>query len=604
MGLLAYNPERVAFLRIRLRAAADELRAVRTDDPAACDAMRSMRLIQTEIEQVWLPLVTRILESSALTGPWWRTALSGLGLEHALVKVMSEGYGWSVQLDRLDDDASIVTAAEARALGALLNETDFESLAADRERLRWLSRQLAIIARSPALSLEFLANFHAWHHLTYVLGREHARHDRPEISGIFDGLMGMWKHQLAPHTLTASKSATLDSLLPAIEDADPYVQALMVRSLRLDAITVATLTHELLTRWLTLKNDRAAPETMDREVVAGRNAGDLLLPLLLDDPAACVWFTELMSRDPALLFETLNDPDVAYQVVLIGTDPSHTSAAAAGDAVLAILDYFRVDPYSRDGFDTDGHPGEYGAFLGSLVAPWLLQFTMVNDDWDASPGTKAALLRVALRDEDAMQRLIADTERIRAGFAASLPAEGVDAAREVGALSNLVLQLSVNELVDDEIANSDGRFNLMWAVVGVASSFLPGGPLVSIGAGIVIATLTNKLNTYLDQPDPTGVRRTAERAMDVALTLAGADAVSRLHQQWLSSGIVADPPPTVDVTSDRESCTSAEYHLRFDDWMASLPGGRDSELANDARDLLAAFVGESEAQSNCAEIAG
>ena len=181
----------------------------------------------------------------------------------------------------------------------------------------------------------------------------------------------------------------------------------------------------------------------------------------------------------------------------------------------------------------------------------------------------------------------------------------------MGELLNLVLQLSVNERVDDEITSEDGRFNLLWAVVGAGSNFLPGGPLIGIASGIAITALSSQLDEYLDQPDPTGVRRTAERAMDVALTIAAADAISRLYQQWIVDGLLDSahrPPPTVEfgdnVFTHDEACPSAEYHDAFSDWRNQLPGGADSALGRQAGDLLAAFVGSSEAQSNCAEIAG
>lgn len=611
MGLFAYDPERLANLKYRLVAAADDLRSLRCADPAAIDAMGSVATIRDDIELVWLPLIARILDNTALTREWWFTAARADNVQNSLVNVMADGYGWIVQHDPLPDDRTIVTPAEARALGATLNSADVLVLAQDRDQLRWLAQQLRVIGRDPALSADFLANFRSWTSVAYVLGLEYARGARPDITRVFDGLMSVWKSTLSPATLSAGKSAQIASLLPAIVNADPYVQALMLRSLHLDAMTVATVANELLTHWLSLKDDPAAPLTIDRQIGPGPNAGDLLLPLLLDDPAACVWFTGLAAQHPAIMFETLNDPDLAYQVILLATDPAHTTSVAASRSVLAILDYFRADPYLRPGFDNDGHPGEYGAFLGDLVAPWLLQFTMSDHQWDASPGEKAALLRVALRDKQAVQQLVADAERIRQGFVKSLSTYDLVAGKQVGELLNLLLQLSVNERVDDEIASSDGRMNLLWTVVGAGSNLLPGGPLVGIASGVALTMLSSKLNEYLDHPDPTGVRRTAERTMDVALTLAGADAVARLYQQWIADGQIDTahpPPPTVNVTDDAvtnsETCPSADYYDAFSEWRSSLPGGTDGELGRQAEELLTAFVGASEAQSNCAEIAG
>ncbi len=607
MGLLAYDPERVAHLRQHLAAAADELRALRSNDPAAIDAMRSVAAIRCDIEQVWLPLIVRILDNTALTRDWWYAATRADNLQNALINVMADGYGWTVQRDPLSDDPTQVSAAEARALGAILNTTDLLELAQDREQLRSLAQQLQIIGRDPALSAEFLANFDSWQTVTYVLGLEYAHSERPDIEAVFDGLMKTWVTTLPPSALTAGKSASLSQLLPPMDNVDPFVQALMVRSLHPNAMTVATLANEMLTRWLAMKNDRGAPTTIDRQVGPGANAGDLLLPLLLDDPAACVWFTELATRQPAILFETLNDPDVAYQVVLVATDPAHTTSAAAGRAVRTILDYFRVDPYLRPGFDNDGHPGEYGLLLGDLVAPWLLQFTMSNNDWEASAGEKAALLRVALHDEQAMEQLTVNAEQIRVGFVESLSTHNTVAAHQVGELLNLLLQLSVNERVDDEIASTEERINLLWTVVGAASNFLPGGPFIGIASGFALTALSNQLGKYLDQPDPTGVRRSAERTMDVALAFAGADAAARLYQQWVADGAINSShpaPPSVVVDGEESWCPSAEYHNAFSDWRAQLPGGINGALSRQAGDLLAVFIGASEAQSNCAEIAG
>lgn len=606
MGLLAYDPDRVRALRNRLTAATDELNTLRCDDPAAVEAMRAVGSIRSALIDVWLPLITRIIDNRALTEPWWHAALQASGERHTLVNAMVNAYGWTLQIDPLDDDSSMTPSA-ARALGVLLAEVDMESLAKDHERVRWLTRQFTIIARQPLLSTAFLTSFDAWRTFTHTLATEHVSGERPDIDAAFGALMAIWRNQLPPGALTAGTSATLTGLLPVDDDdVDLYVQALMVRALRPNPMTAAVVTYELLTEWVTQKHDPMARTGIDRVDGPGANAGDLLLPLFVDNPDACVWFTAATTSRPHVLFETLNDPALAHRVVLVGTHPANTMVKAAGHAVLAILDYFRTNPYMRDGFDTDGHPGEYGEFLGDLVAPWLLQFTMLNHDWDAPPGRKAALLRVALHDDAARQRLVDDTDRMRVGFTESLTHADLQAAVHIGALLNLVLQLSVNELVDDEIASIDGRFNLMWTVVGVASAFIPGGPLVGITKGYALAAMRRKLADYLDRPDPSGVRRRAERAMDVALTLAGADAVTRLYESWVADGKVAPglPPPEVDITAPHEQCPSADYHIQFGRWRDALPGGRTGVLGQEAHDLLAAFIGHGEAQANCAEVAG
>ena len=89
----------------------------------AAQAMRSVTRTRTDIELVWLPVLARILDSTALTRRWWYP-LADSSLEHSLITVMADGYGWSVQADPLTDDSTKVTAAEARALGAMMNMAD------------------------------------------------------------------------------------------------------------------------------------------------------------------------------------------------------------------------------------------------------------------------------------------------------------------------------------------------------------------------------------------------------------------------------------------------------------------------------------------------
>ncbi|MBI4885275.1 MAG: hypothetical protein HY826_14605, partial [Actinobacteria bacterium] len=616
--LLAYDPARVANLRARLIIAAAELHAIRASDPAAAYALRAAAGIRNDVEMVWLPMLTRIIDSEALTGAVWRASGVIDGLQNSVIRTMVDDHGWSIQPDPLANDQSQVTAEEAAALATRLNEIDLSALVKDQRQLQWLAQRLHIIGRDPLLSARFLANLDCWPQLTRELARQHAQSFRfdyssvvspADITNTFEGLMSIWTHSLPKGALTIGSNANVESSLPAIDDADPYVQAMMLRALHPDAMTAAALSRQLLTSWLALKYNPAAPLTLDLGMTSGPNTADLLLPLLLDDPAACVWWMQVTANNPALLFETLDDPATAYRIALVGTDPANTTAAAAGVALSAILDYFGDDPYSRMGFDTDGHPGEYGIFLGDLVAPWLLQFTAANHDWPAPAKRKASLLGIALRDPEALRGLVADAERIRAGFTESLSAGSIDAAKQVGGLLNLLLQLAVNELVADERASTNESWNALWTVVGVAGAFLPGGPLVGIASGAALTLIRGELESYLEQPDPDGTRRTAERAMDVALTLAGGAAVSQLYSKWLHDGAVTaalPPPPGVDL-ADHEStwsCPSADYHQRFELWRQGLPGGPEGVLGHQAADLLAAFIAGSGAQANCAELAG
>jgi hypothetical protein len=69
MALLAYHPERIEALWRHTRHAIDELAAIASDDPAAAEAMRAVRLAQAHLEADWLPLLDRIRSNTALSAP-------------------------------------------------------------------------------------------------------------------------------------------------------------------------------------------------------------------------------------------------------------------------------------------------------------------------------------------------------------------------------------------------------------------------------------------------------------------------------------------------------------------------------------------------------
>ena len=69
MAWLAYNRERVDDLWRHTRAAIDDLTTITSDDPAAAEAIRVVRLAQAHLEREWMPLLDRIRSSAALTAP-------------------------------------------------------------------------------------------------------------------------------------------------------------------------------------------------------------------------------------------------------------------------------------------------------------------------------------------------------------------------------------------------------------------------------------------------------------------------------------------------------------------------------------------------------
>ena len=62
----AYDPVRIQTLSTRTARAVDELRAIRCSDPYASDALRAVRLLRTNLEDLWLPLLEQIRTSQAM----------------------------------------------------------------------------------------------------------------------------------------------------------------------------------------------------------------------------------------------------------------------------------------------------------------------------------------------------------------------------------------------------------------------------------------------------------------------------------------------------------------------------------------------------------
>lgn len=607
MGLLAYHPDEVGRLHQAMRRALDDLHAVSCHDPAAADVMSLLRRSAAQLETVWLPLAFRLLTTDPLSGRQRRDA--GLDtLDLSLITVMAEGYGWSVQTDPLADDTSVVTAEEARALGAMLNEIDPQALADDPAQLAWLAQQLAVIGTDPVLSREFLANFHNWDTLPLVLGTQRAALLSDggdggaavrDIDGVFDGLTGIWRNALDPRTLAAGTQATVGSLLPDLHQPDPYVQALMLRSLHLDPMTLATVSHELLSVWIEHKYD-GDMWSIDLAPRLGPNTADILLAEVALDPIACVRFLTLAQENLDVLFWTLEQPDIAHRIVLTATDPANVTARQAEPLVLAVIEYFRVDPY-RTGFSTDGYPGEYGRLLGELVVPWLQQFTNTNDDWSDDNARHKRAIAIVMGNDEAMQTLLTATDRIVAGY--SFDSDHLVQAQQIGSLLNMIYVAAIDAQVDDEANKSQAGWDLLWTVLSAATNFLDVHPLWAITIGLTVDQLGEFLGEQLlDQPDPERARQQGELLLDLTVTTVAAQWLNSLLAEWCADGTLPTgfpPPPQPDLDS---GCISSDWHDELDDWLAGLPGGRSGLLATTAAGVVDAVVGNGQAEGQCTRL--
>ena len=75
----AYDPVRIGLLSARTVAAIDALSMLRSSDPAAAGAMRAVRLLRCNLEDLWMPLLRQIEASWAMVT--WTTSIAGSAMQ-------------------------------------------------------------------------------------------------------------------------------------------------------------------------------------------------------------------------------------------------------------------------------------------------------------------------------------------------------------------------------------------------------------------------------------------------------------------------------------------------------------------------------------------
>ena len=100
MSLMAFDRCRLDRLRIGIGAAIDDLHAIRNDDEAAADVMRSIRKSCSILGDLCLPRVHDILASEAMTS-YRRAEIGGADLGGAVYRTVHDR-GWEVTTDPLD----------------------------------------------------------------------------------------------------------------------------------------------------------------------------------------------------------------------------------------------------------------------------------------------------------------------------------------------------------------------------------------------------------------------------------------------------------------------------------------------------------------------
>ncbi|MBI4933528.1 MAG: hypothetical protein HY828_06590 [Actinobacteria bacterium] len=555
MTYLAFDPIQVHGLAAAMVRSLDELWTVRCDDPAAYEALRTVRLLRDEIETQWLPLARRVAASLSLTG---KALPADLGeLRNSLAFVMAVGTDWAVTDDPSGSD--LMTPEEARALGARMNRADAASFVSDPAELRWLAGRLERIAADPVLAASFLANFHEWALWGDALGRLRARIVAgvdarttvtvPELDGVFAAMA---------HVERSTEPAWLTEM-------NPYAAAAMVRFLGLHGEALAVAADRIL----------AQHPITDMDALSGPNAADVLFPLVAADSVASARFLSLATRHPEVLFDRPSDTAAGYRLVLHATDPARMSAEQAGVILPRLVQHFATTDPSCDEacYTAQERPENWRAFLVDLVSPWMLQFSPQNQQWPLSNEGRERLLSFVLEDEASLQRFVERADRVQAGFVTSISSGEEHALDELGAFMAMIGALIVNNREQTSLTRQKG-WEMITTLAGLLTAAIPG---IAVGAGAAMGLVIIGSSVA---PDPRGTARQAGFGADLASTSAGAAVAEKIALQWKADGsLPADfaMPPTADPQAD---LPSQEFMWEFDDWRASLPGGEYGPLAD------------------------
>ncbi len=102
----SYDPVRIQALSSRTAHAVDELAAIRCSDPSAADALRAVRLLRINLEELWLPLLAQIRASRAMV-TWLESTGERVERSREMIVDWLDDHRPTNEFDRLSDDELI-----------------------------------------------------------------------------------------------------------------------------------------------------------------------------------------------------------------------------------------------------------------------------------------------------------------------------------------------------------------------------------------------------------------------------------------------------------------------------------------------------------------
>ena len=114
----AYDPARIRELSTRTVAAIDALSVIGSNDPAAADAIRTVRLLRRNLEDLWMPLLRQIEASRAMLT--WTASAAG-----SVMEILDDGRDLLVEWIEDHDEPTLVEQLRSMTDAELLQHLRF-----------------------------------------------------------------------------------------------------------------------------------------------------------------------------------------------------------------------------------------------------------------------------------------------------------------------------------------------------------------------------------------------------------------------------------------------------------------------------------------------
>ena len=408
-----------------------------------------------------------------------------------------------------------------------------------------------------------VAGVHALAGVIAAIGPDQLGYDPKVIGALADELALIGAH---PELVRA--------LLEDLDEMPPYVAAVLVSHLGLRGAQLAEVADGIVMRWWqdTWSLEPGPGVPVDHAAESRPNAADVLFPLIAADPAACRRYVELAGAHPHTLFQSTTDPELAHQIAYTATDPAYVDAATAGRLLAPLLDWFADEWYPWYGSPLDD-PDLPVCFV-DLLAPWLVQLSPLNHDWQLTADHQRHLVEALLKDERALERLVANAEQLQAAVLRAAATGDKQLEAQLAAYAGLLAELLIRRRYDEEQMQA-----ACWSLIlGITATFaalpLNTAGNLAVGGGSTVAS------TFLPF-DPERAASDEFYVQSYTRTLTIALIAHQVFMAWLAGGSVPAGTPAPPRPDPDSGHPLRDYYDALLSWQASLPGGDTGALADD-----------------------